>query len=361
MVRSRTLWFAALLVLLLLAAGCGNTPAGSNNTGDKEPATEQAAGGSEGDQAGEDTQQDDKSSSNDAGGQAAAGDSGKGSSAEAQTQTITHAMGDTEVPLHPERVVVLDNGALDSVLALGVTPVGAPSIIAVEDGFASYLQGTESITNIGTVEQPSLETIASLTPDVILGLKDTHEAIYEQLSQIAPTVFTEVGGGQWEANLGVYGTVTGKEAEAAQLLEDLDAKIAELHSTLGDALETTEVSLLRPRKDRVSVYLKPGFTGGVAEKVGIKRPALQDRDDDFNFNVTEEQIADLDGDVIILFGRETEQDYFEQKIKTSPLWQTLEAVQNDRVYPADWEVWLSGHGIQAVNLMIDDYAKFLAQ
>jgi len=321
-----------MVALLLLVTGCGSAATDTNNAGageEKQPAQQPAA------------------------------NAGTNADAAPQVQTIKHAMGETDVPLNPERVVVLDNGALDNILALGVTPVGAPSIIAVEDGFASYLAGTEGITNIGTVEQPSLETIASLKPDVIIGIKDTQEAIYNQLSQIAPTVFTEVGGADWEENLAVHAAITGKVEEGKQLLEQLNVRIEELRAKLGDSLETTEVSLLRPRKDRVSVYLKVGFTGGVADKIGLKRPAGQDRDDDFNFNVTEEQIAELDGDVIILFGRESEQDYFNEKIKTNPLWQTLKAVQNDRVYSADWEVWLSGHGIQAVNLMLDDYAKFL--
>ncbi|KQN99001.1 ABC transporter substrate-binding protein [Paenibacillus sp. Leaf72] len=278
-----------------------------------------------------------------------------------ENRTFKHAMGETVVAPNPQKVVVLDNGALDNMLALGVKPVGAPSIISVDDGFATYLTGTEGIANIGTVEQPSLETIASLKPDVIIGIKDTQEAIYEQLSQIAPTVFTEVGGAQWEANLALHAAIVGKEAEGKKLIEQLDAHIADLHAKLGDSLNTTEVSLLRPRKDRVSVYLKPSFTGGVVERAGIKRPAVQSGDDDFNFNATEEQIADLDGDAIILFGRESEQDYFEQKIKSNPLWNTLEGVKNDRVYVASWEVWLSGHGIQAVNIMIDDLAKFLVK
>jgi iron complex transport system substrate-binding protein len=34
-------------------------------------------------------------------------------------------MGSTEITGNPKRVVVLDTGELDSVLALGVTPVGA--------------------------------------------------------------------------------------------------------------------------------------------------------------------------------------------------------------------------------------------
>jgi iron complex transport system substrate-binding protein len=267
------------------------------------------------------------------------------------TQKVKHAAGETEIPLNPAKVVVLDNGALDNLLALGLKPVGAPSIISIEDGFASYLDNTDGITNIGTVEQPSLETIASLKPDLIIGIKDTQEAIYDQLSQIAPTVFTEVGGA----------LVTGKIEEGDKLIADIDARIADFKAQFADQLATTEISLLRPRKDRVSIYLSPSYTGGVAAYFGVKRPEWQQRDDDFNYNVTDEQIDQLDGDMIILFGRESEKQYFDEKIKANPLWNTLKAVQDDKVYQANWVVWLSGHGIHAVNLMLDDLISFLKQ
>ena len=53
-------------------------------------------------------------------------------------RTVEHAMGATEIPARPERVVVLDTGELDSVLSLGVTPVGAVTT-AVSEDFLSYL------------------------------------------------------------------------------------------------------------------------------------------------------------------------------------------------------------------------------
>jgi ABC-type Fe3+-hydroxamate transport system substrate-binding protein len=48
-------------------------------------------------------------------------------------RTVEHAMGQTEIPRQPERVVVLDTGELDTALSLGVTPVGAVTT-AVSDG-----------------------------------------------------------------------------------------------------------------------------------------------------------------------------------------------------------------------------------
>jgi iron complex transport system substrate-binding protein len=53
-------------------------------------------------------------------------------------RTVVHAMGSTEIPERPERVVVLDTGELDTALSLGVTPVGAVTT-AVSDDFLSYL------------------------------------------------------------------------------------------------------------------------------------------------------------------------------------------------------------------------------
>lgn len=61
-----------------------------------------------------------------------------GSSAGSGTHTVKTAMGDVKVPAHPQRVVVLDTGELDSALTLGVEPVGGTHS-ATEDGFPAYL------------------------------------------------------------------------------------------------------------------------------------------------------------------------------------------------------------------------------
>lgn len=52
-------------------------------------------------------------------------------------RTVTHARGTTRIEARPTRVVVLDTGELDDVLALGVTPVG----LASPDGKVNAYQG----------------------------------------------------------------------------------------------------------------------------------------------------------------------------------------------------------------------------
>ena len=66
-------------------------------------------------------------------------------------RTVEHAMGSTEIPERPERVVVLDTGELDTALALGVTPVGAVTT-AVSEEFLSYLaEDAAGIEVVGTI------------------------------------------------------------------------------------------------------------------------------------------------------------------------------------------------------------------
>jgi ABC-type Fe3+-hydroxamate transport system substrate-binding protein len=102
-------------------------------------------------------------------------------------RTVEHAMGQTEIPQQPERVVVLDTGELDTALSLGVTPVGAVTT-AVSDGFLSYLaEDAADVEVVGTIAEPNLEAIAALRPDLILSNRTRHEDLYDELSQIAPT------------------------------------------------------------------------------------------------------------------------------------------------------------------------------
>ena len=168
-------------------------------------------------------------------------------------RTVVHAMGETEIPARPERVVVLDTGELDSALSLGVTPVGAVTT-AVSEDFLSYLaEGAAGVQRVGTIAEPNLEAIAALQPDLILSNKVRHEDIYPQLARIAPTVFAERVGAVWKDNLGLAAEALGREDDATAALAAYEKDAAALGASVGDPAGTT-VSPLR-------------FVGGEAQVV----------------------------------------------------------------------------------------------
>jgi len=277
-------------------------------------------------------------------------------SCEAGFRSFTHALGETCIPEAPQRVVVLDTGELDNALALGAPVVGAPVADATQ--YQAYLADQlEGITDTGSISEPNLEAILALSPDLIIGSKQRYEAIYEQLSQIAPTVFTESLRVPWQQNFNFHADALGKTAEAAELIASYDAHVADLQAALGDKLETTTISIVRFRPGQVRLYLKSSYIGYILQDVGLKRPASQD-EDTFSAEISLEEVQTVDADYIFVTGYDVD-DSERDTFLNSPLWQTLGAVQNGHVVDINDDTWIAGLGVQAANLVLDDLATLL--
>lgn len=275
-----------------------------------------------------------------------------------KTRKVKHAMGESEVPAQAKRVVVLDTGELDMVLALGVKPVGAV-IAGAESDYPEYLKGkTDGIQKVGTVTQPNLETIAALKPDLIISSKMRHEKIYDQLSKIAPTVFAERTGYTWKEQFSLYAEALGKSKEAEAVMAGYYKRMDEFKKAMGDRLGTTRVSLLRSLPDNVRVYMAGSFSGTILKDAGLPRPQGHEQAKTFE-NANAERIPFMDGDVIftMYYGREKGESL--SKIFQNPLWKQLNAVKNNRVYEIDDGIWGLGIGPIAANLVIDDLFKYL--
>jgi iron complex transport system substrate-binding protein len=273
-----------------------------------------------------------------------------------ETRIVKHAMGETAVPLHPQRVVVLDSGELDAAVALGVTPVGSFTLFEGE-GFLSYLkEKLAGVQPVGTISPPNLEAIAALKPDLILSNKTRHEAIYDKLSAIAPTVFAASVGAVWRDNFKLYAEALGREQEGAQVIAAYEARLAAFKQGMGDRL-TTQVSVLRVVEDGVRIIHEQMYIGVILADAGLARPSSQEQDDRFAL-VSLEQIPDMDGDVIFVsyYGKN---DAAFKQLLAQPLWKANKAVAAGKVYPVDDDAWQTGLGYVAANLVIDDLERFL--
>lgn len=272
------------------------------------------------------------------------------------TRTITHAGGTTEVPADPQRVVVLDLGELDSAIALGVTPVGAVRA-PVNTGLLSYLQDeAEGIELVGEIGEPVLEKITALQPDLILGSELRVAEFYDELSPIAPTLFTETVGVVWKDNLAVHAEALGKSDEAQQLLEAYEARADEVGEAVPD---DTTASVVRFVPGEIRLYANASFIGTVLQDAGIARPPVQDVDE-FDVVVSVEQIDQADGDVIFVGTYSDPAETDGPAVVGGPLWKRLSAVQSGDVHQVDDDVWFLGTGVGAAELLLDDLQLLLA-
>ncbi|WP_369182605.1 ABC transporter substrate-binding protein [Streptomyces sp. Y1] len=299
---------------------------------------------------------DDKS----AGGDTAASSSAAPGSAAAFPRSVKHAAGTAEIKAQPKRVVVLDSGELDDVTLLGITPVGAVSPhMKTEGGFPNYLKDKIKDTkDVGPMNEPNLELIASLKPDLILSSKVRHAKVYDQLNAIAPTVLAETTGFPWKDNLALYAQALGKEDEAKKALADYEARAKKL----GEAIKAKNngtmptASVVRFVAGPTRLYAKSSYSGVVLKDVGLTRPAAQDVDKNI-IEVSAEQIGQADADLVFVTTADDPTKTKESEVQQTPVWQGLNAVKNNKVVNVPDETWMSGIGVQAADAMLVDIAK----
>lgn len=274
-------------------------------------------------------------------------------------RTIEHAMGETELKAQPKRVVVLDVGELDNVVSLGIKPVGlAPTEGSPE--LPSYLKkdaGTPK--NVGTINNLNLEAIAALKPDLILGSQLRAADKYDELSQIAPTVFSLRPGFTWKENYLLNAAALDKTAQAKANLAAYEKKAKALGDKLGAKKPT--VSMVRYLPDGViRLYANASFIGTILKDVGIPRPKNQDIED-LAAEISAENIDQADADYIFtgVYGDPKATD--KSKAQANPLWKNLGAVKSGHAFDVPDETWYLGLGVTAADEVLDDLEAHLTK
>jgi iron complex transport system substrate-binding protein len=272
---------------------------------------------------------------------------------------ITHAMGVTDVPDDPQRIVVLTNEGTEALLAVGITPVGAVKSFLGDPWYDHIAAEMADVTVVGEESAVNLEAIAALQPDLIIGNKTRQEKIYEQLSAIAPTVMAERLRGDWKINMALYTDAAGKGAEGAAALAAFDARTAKLAEEAGPLLDE-EISLVRFMAGKTRIYYNDTFAGLILKQIGFKRPPAQDLPT-FADDVGKERIPDFAGDRLFYFTYETGDGAGDAQAAdwtADPLWQNLDVVKAGKATMVSDAIWNTAGGFIAANLMLDDIEKF---
>ncbi|UKS28451.1 iron-siderophore ABC transporter substrate-binding protein [Paenibacillus sp. HWE-109] len=275
--------------------------------------------------------------------------------------TVKHIMGETTVKGNPQRVVILVNDAVEASLALGIKPVGMVKAWGVQPYYDHLKDKLEGVPIVGDENQPNLEAIAALKPDLIIGNKLRQEKIYQQLSSIAPTVFSERTNSDSLINFKIYAGALNKNEEGEKQLAAFETKVKDLQQKLGDKTNT-KVSLVRfYLEDKVRVYYQDTFAGGILKKIGLKRPAAQDKPT-FAEIIGKERIPELDGDILFYFTLEDDKGMTaktEKAWQEETLWKNLDVVKKGKAIKVNDGIWNSSGGIISANLMVDELSKHL--
>ena len=255
------------------------------------------------------------------------------------------------------RIVTLYQGATDSAVALGLTPVGVVDSWLEKPMYRYLRDALVGAEHVGLETQPNLEKIAWLKPELIIASDFRHARIAPLLDAIAPTVSTNTVF-DFKTTLTMVANATGREAQANQLLQHWDARVADFRQQIAAQLGShwpQKVAVVRFKSDHMRIY-NSGFAGSILSELGFEQPeTLQGQGWGIKLSSTE-NIPILDADVMFVLLEPDDPAVVDnyQRWAAHPLWQQLTTVQNNRVFEVDPVSWMMGGGILAANAMLDD-------
>lgn len=287
------------------------------------------------------------------------GESAEGEASGGETRTVEHALGETQVPEEPRRIVDLAGGAgVDRLLTLGLVPVASLGAPGDETGAPTWFEEVDwpvevearDIRNVATAEETAdIEEIAALEPDLIIGYDYSFDGIYEELSEIAPSVaITPTNGPEWKESFEKTAEAVGREDGYEEWLRSYEARLEESKDA-SDAEGETVSLLWNGDPSAARIYATGSQPGAIVEEAGFELPEIARVDDGTGFtspNISLEKIPELDADAIFVM-TDLQNDpgalkEFDASYGASPLWERLTAVREDRVYPVDLYLWTNG-------------------
>ncbi|MGE7647923.1 ABC transporter substrate-binding protein [Peribacillus frigoritolerans] len=274
-----------------------------------------------------------------------------------EIRTIKHEMGETEMKDAPKKIVTLELSFVDSLNALGIKPIGISDDNKKE--MITKLVGQEmDYTSVGTREQPNLEVISSLQPDLIIADAERHKGIYKDLQQIAPTIVLKSRESTYQENLDSFKTIAkavNKEDAAAKRLSEHEKTIKELKAKLTvDSNMTVLPAVVRDTS--FQAHTSSSYDGELLERMGLKN-AIQQKQPHAEMNL--EQLVEIDPDVLLLANNEGK--LLTDEWKDNPLWKDLKAVKSGQVYSVDRDLWTRYRGVVSAEAIAKDTLNMLGE
>ena len=273
-------------------------------------------------------------------------------------KTIVHDFGTTELKKAPKRIVILDNLYGEILDPLDITPVGATTGQADSQEFSTLFKKQykdAKVVSVGWQGNPDLDKIAELKPDLIL-MTGEQEDLYDKLSEIAPTVGYQINTDEnWdyhETSLKVA-EIFDKRDDMKKDLDRLDAREAVFAENVKAKFGDQKLMYLRVTDNDIRYYAY-GHFGYLYDTYHFNRAETFNPDDMFQV-IDPDKLKDINPDLLIV--QADSQELLDNKLKNTPVWTSLKAVQNNKVIYADYSTYMLGFGIvsqEAIMKQISD-------
>lgn len=278
--------------------------------------------------------------------------------------TVTHDGGETTVDSQPRRIVALEWHLVEDLLVMGIQPVAIADI----EGFKTWVTIdaalADDVQDVGTRQEPSLESLEAAEPDLILGLDYRDIAIYDSLAAIAPTIL--MSSYPQEEGVTPLENVRDRLRREGWFLDhadEVEAAIATMDATIEDQAEAIDEAGLSntpyvvtqmftaENQPTMRIFTDGALIGDAISATGLENAWTAEADEwEFTTN-TIESFIELPEDVHVFYIVNDSDNVLDEMLNDDPIWQSLPFVQEGRFYPLGGDTWTFG-GTQSVERIV---------
>lgn len=274
---------------------------------------------------------------------------------ETEEVVVKHELGETTVEKNPETVAVFDFGSLDTLDKLDINVAAIP-----QQNVPTYLEkyASDEYENAGGLKEPDFEKLAEINPDLII-ISGRQADLYDQLSEIAPTIYLDVDTtdymNSFEKNVSVIGEIFEKEDEAQAELDKIQEQI---DATAKKAKEADKSGLIiLANDDKISAYGPSSRFGLIHDLLGVTPIDENIEASTHGMNVSFEYVTEKDPDMLYVVdrGAVVGGESSAAVIVENKLMKKTKAYQEDNIIYLNPEYWyLSGGGLESVAKMVEE-------
>ncbi|MFI8567886.1 ABC transporter substrate-binding protein [Rhodococcus sp. NPDC078407] len=272
---------------------------------------------------------------------------GSASDSSAFPVTVEHAFGETVVPAEPTRIVVAGYTEQDTVLALGVIPVGVTEWYG-DQPYATWPWAQaalgdaqpEVLSNTG--DGFETEKIAALEPDLIIATNaGLTEETYDTLSDIAPTLAQSDASTAyfepWDVQAEKIGRALGKKSEVDQLIDGVNQKFADAAAAHPEFAGKKAIFLQNAFYEGKAIAYQDGLSTDFLTKLGFVIPddidAFVPADGSAQAGIPLENLSVLNVADVLIWGTEGPGD--RAQLEKEAVYNALEPVQDGNLVFTD--------------------------
>jgi ferric hydroxamate transport system substrate-binding protein len=281
-----------------------------------------------------------------------------------ESVTIKDINGEVTLDKPALKVVALEWTYVEDLLAVGIQPVGVAEIDEYHNWVNIDAKLNDDVTDVGGRQEPNLEAIAALEPDLIIGVKFRHESMLKELEGIAPTVIfnpypEDESVDHYQEMIDTFNEIAkavNKTDEAKKVLADLDAQYEEAKEKIENAdLKTKDILLTNaytgPQAPEIRVLTPNSMASQIVEKIGLKNVHVPDQYEMFGSSTFNVEGLTKYEDANYLYTVQDEDNIYENQLKENAVWKNLNFVKEERLFNLGGDTWLYGGPLSAETLL----------